>query len=83
MSQIYLNFNENHFLRLLGTALQKKSYFEFLKIVKHNYWSVKGYLTKKIVKKTKIFIKNLPNLLKNRVLEKKTQIMKKKHPNVV
>ena len=57
-------------------------------MVKHNFWSVKGYFDKKIVKKKKgkkkrvkkkFCAKNLPNVLKNRVFgEKKTTNGKKK-----
>ena len=62
-------------------------------MVKHNFWSVKGYLTKKFKKKKrkkkpcekKILVKNLPNLLKNRVLGKKNKNPnhEKKNPNVL
>ena len=57
-------------------------------MVKHNFWSVKRYLTKKIVKKKllqkkirkkKIIVKNLHNSVKKRVLgrEKKNNQWKK------
>ena len=51
MSQIHLNVNENHSLRLLGTT---KVTLSFLKMVKHNFWSVRGYFKKICKKKGKI-----------------------------
>ena len=46
-------------------------------MVKHNFWSVKGYLKKK---EKKICVKILPNVLKNRVFEKEKKLIRLKKP---
>ena len=58
-------------------------------MVKHNFWSVKGYLKKKFGKKKKgkkkrvkkkICVKILPNILKNWVFGNKKTLIREKIP---